>query len=82
MFGHKTMYISVINEVLKQMTSFHGTNIYQVAWQLKQVIIPLRDANFRFIISKLQTTAVQVLMCICLENDKVTETQETIDEIC
>lgn len=70
------MYISVINEVLKQITSFRGANIYQVARQLKQVIIPLRDAIFKFIISKLCTTDVQVLMCIYLENDKVTETRD------
>lgn len=55
------------------MIAFHRTNIYQTAYQLSQVIIPLRDAVFKFIISKLYTTDVQVLMCIYLENDKVAE---------
>lgn len=65
--------ISVTSEVLQQMISFHRTNIYQTAYQLSQVIIPLRDAVFKFIISKLYTTDVPVLMCVYLENDKVAE---------
>lgn len=48
-----------------------------MACQLSQVIIPLRDAVFKFIISKLYTTDVQVLMCIYLENDKVAESHKT-----
>lgn len=67
----KTMYIS--HRWSSQIISFHKTNIYQTAYQLSQVIIPLRDAVFKFIISKLYTTDVQVLLCIYLENDKVAE---------
>lgn len=58
------------------MIPFHRTNIYQTAYQFSQVIIPLRDAIFKFIISKLYTTDVQVLMCIYLENDKVAESSK------
>lgn len=55
------------------MISSHRTNIYQTAYQFSQVIISLRDAIFKFIISKLYTTDVQVLAGIYLENDKVAE---------
>lgn len=43
---------------------------------ISQVIIPLRDAVFKFIISELYTTDVQVLMCVYLENNKVAESYE------
>lgn len=65
--------LSVTNKVLQQMISSHRTNIYQTAYQFSQVIISLRDAIFKFIISKLYTTDVQVLAGIYLENDKVAE---------
>lgn len=67
------MHISQNDEVLKQIISLSRTNIYQTAYQLSQVIIPLRDEVFEFIISKLYITDVQVLMCIYMENDKVAE---------
>ena len=68
--------ISVTSEVPKQIISLHKINIYQVACQLSQVIIPLRNAVFKFIISKLYTTDVQVLMCIYLENDSAESHKE------
>lgn len=55
---------------------FSKTNIYQTAHQLSHVIIPLRDAVFKFIISKLYTTDVQVLMYIYLKNNKVAESHK------
>lgn len=61
------MSIVTINEALKQTTPLHGANIYQAVWQLEQAIIPLRNAVFEFIISKLCATDVQALMCIYLE---------------
>lgn len=68
--------ISVTSEVPKQIISLHRVNIYQMACQLSQVIIPLRNAVFKFIISKLYTTDVQVLMCIYLENDSAESHKE------
>lgn len=47
-----------------------------MACQLSQVIIPLRNAVFKFISSKLYTTDVQVLMCIYLENDSAESHKE------
>lgn len=43
---------------------------------IKSIIIPLRDAVSEFIISKMYTTDVQVLMCIYLENNKVAESHK------
>ena len=68
--------ISVTSEVPKQIISLHRINIYQMACQLSQVIIPLRNAVFKFISSKLHTTDVQVLMCIYLENDSAESHKE------
>lgn len=73
MWSHKN---NAYQASIKFWNYFFSQNIYQTAYQLSQVIIPLRDAVFKFIISKLYTTDVQVLMCIYLEPHKVAKSHK------